>query len=82
MKEKEHVSSAANPGDGFSGNGQWFQVEHGSGMKKKKKQPKQEQERIRLQSDIISPLVLCLLNRETKKNVLTVLLQIVASATI
>lgn len=67
MKEKEHVSSAANPGDGLSGNGQWFQVERGSGMKKKQPKQQQEQETIRLQSDIISPLVLCLLNIEAKK---------------
>lgn len=37
VTEKEHLSSAANPGDGVSSNQMWFQVEHVGGEKNKKK---------------------------------------------
>lgn len=71
LSEKEHLSPAAHPGDGFSSNGQWFQVEHRREKNTQKKQPSKTTARTRehqtaVRHHLTSHFV-NLLNAKTKK---------------
>lgn len=91
MTQKEHLSSAANPGHGFSGNGQYFQVEHKEEKNKAKKtKPQQERENQTAVRRHLTSHSVYLFNIKNKKALSVVFfvfftsvcfLQIVASAT-